>query len=83
MFPWSDNWWIEGNKAWFCGGDICALFCVNMENGQCEFVVRIPECDIDEFRLYSFCMKYKDTVFCLPSIRKFIWVMQVSSIKWI
>ena len=67
MFPWSDNWWIEGDRAWFCGGEINALFCVDMNNGQCELVARIPECAIVDFRLNSYCMKYKDIILPLYS----------------
>lgn len=66
-FPWSDNWWIEKSKALFCGGNIGALFCVDMNNEQCEFVMQIPECDIVNFRLFSYCIKYKNIIFCLPN----------------
>ncbi len=82
MFPWSDNWWIEGDRAWFCGGEINALFCVDMNNGQCELVARIPECAIVDFRLNSYCMKYKDIILCLPSEAKCIWCYDLKKDAW-
>ncbi|MBD5448775.1 MAG: hypothetical protein HDR28_01175 [Lachnospiraceae bacterium] len=81
-FPWSDNWWIEGNRAWFCGGEINALFCMNMNSGQCELLARIPECDFRNYRLYSYCMKYGDNVFCLPRIANVIWCYDLKKKIW-
>ena len=82
MYPWSDNWWIEDNKAWFCGGQIGALFCVDMKTQQCEFVARIPECKFENFRLYSYCIKYMNKVFCLPSIEDNIWIYDIEENTW-
>lgn len=81
-FPWSDNWWIEEDKAWFCAGDINALFCVDMNSGQCEFVARVPECDFRNFRLYSYCIKYGDNIFCLPNIADCIWCYDLKKEIW-
>ena len=58
LIPWSDNWWIEKGKAWFCAGEIGALFCVNMSNQQCECVGWIPGCSVIQYRQYSNCIKH-------------------------
>ena len=81
-FPWSDNWWIEQGKAWFCGGKIGALFCVDMNTEQCNMVAQIPECELFSFRKYSYCIKYKNTVFCMPSMGNCIWCYDVESSEW-
>lgn len=82
MCPWSDNWWIEGDKAWFCGGEVGALFCVDMNSCECELVSRIPECQFAGFRLYSYCMKCADRVFCLPSMGDCIWIYELEEKTW-
>ncbi len=81
-FPWSDNWWIEKNEALFCGGNIGALFYVNMNNEQCELLAQIPECDIMNFRLYSYCIKYKDNIFCLPNAGTCVWCYDMKKSVW-
>lgn len=81
-FPWSDNWWIENDKAWFCAGEMAALFCVDMNSGQCEFVARIPECVFNNFRLYSYCIKFKNCIFCLPNIGNYIWCYDLGRALW-
>lgn len=79
---WSDNWWIEDNKAWFCGGQIGALFCVDMETHQCEFIAQIPECKFENFRLYSYCIKYMNKIFCLPAFENNIWIYDIEEKAW-
>lgn len=82
IIPWSDNWWIENDKAWFCAGEFNALFCVDLNTQQCELLARIPECSIKDFRLYPFCIKYKDIIFCLPDIGKNIWYYDIKHKTW-
>ncbi len=81
-FPWSDNWWIEDDRAWFCAGEIAALFCVDMNNWQCEFVAQIPECSFNNFRLFSYCMKYRESILCLPNMGKCIWCYDLKTLQW-
>ena len=81
-FPWSDNWWIEGDKAWFCGGEINALFCMDMNSGQCDLIARIPECDFRGFRVYSYCIKSENMIFCLPGIASNIWCYDLKKEDW-
>lgn len=73
IFPWSDNWWLEGDRAWFCGGAFAALFCVNMNSLECEIVQQIPECDFNNFRQFSYCLRYENNLFCLPTYGKCVW----------
>jgi len=82
FFPWSDNWWIEEDKAWFCSGVIGALFCVNLNTMECELVDRVPECDLLNFRQYSYCAKWKDIVYCLPEANKCIWCYAIPDKTW-
>lgn len=81
-FPWSDNWWIEGDKAWFCAGEVCAIFCVDLNSGQCDLVEWIPECNATGFRLYSYCIKKNDIIFCIPSMAKSIWYYDMKKSDW-
>lgn len=81
IFPWSDNWWIEEDKAWFCA-NMGALFCVDMLSGQCEIVAWIPECDANSFRLYSYCIKSDDIVFCIAKLAHSIWCYDIKKEAW-
>lgn len=81
-FPWSDNWWIEKNIAYFCAGRIGAIFCVNMDSQECKFLAQIPDCHLYNFRLYSYCVKYRNVIFCLPSWGKCIWCFCLEKREW-
>lgn len=81
-FPWSDSWWIEENRAWFSGGNINFLFCVNMSNEKCDIVTQIPECNVRDYRLYSYCIKYKDIIFCIPDMGTCIWCFDEKKSIW-
>lgn len=80
--PWSDNWWIEGNRAWFCAGEISALFCVDLNSGKCDLVEWIPECNRMDFRLYSYCIKRDDIIFCIPNMGKDVWYFDIKEMNW-
>lgn len=82
IFPMSDNWWIEKNKAYFCGARISVLFCVDMNSLQCEVVSRLPECDIYDFRAHPYCIRYKDSIICLPGMGKIIWYYDMQKESW-
>ena len=81
-FPWSDNWWIEGEKAWFCAGEISALFCVDLNSGRCDLVDWILGHNITDFRQHSYCIKRNDIVFCIPNIGKDVWYYDVKGLDW-
>lgn len=80
--PWSNNWWIENGKAWFCAGETSTLLCTDMKSGKCEFVAQIPDCDKIRFNKYPYCIKYKDCVFCLPYLGKSMWCYNVVDGGW-
>lgn len=68
-FVWSDNWWIEGDKAWFIPGDgkCNVIFCMDLNTEECNFVAELP-CGINKgFRLYPRCMKCGDEIYCIPN----------------
>lgn len=81
-FLWSDNWWIEDDKAYFCAGEISALFCMDMKNQQCELLDWIPECNWREYRTYSYCIKYENVIFCLPHRGKAVWSYDIIAKLW-
>lgn len=78
----SDNWWIEKDKAYFCGAGISVLFCVDMNNLQCEAVACLPKCELVDFRVHSYSIKYKDSIICLPGKGKYIWFYDIKKNTW-
>lgn len=73
IFPMSDNWWIEKDKAYFCGTRVSALFCVDMNSLQCEIISWLPENNRIDFFVHPYCIIYKDTILCLPGTGNKIW----------
>lgn len=82
IFPMSDNWWVEKDKAYFCGTRLSALFCVNMSSLQCELVAWLPESDMVDFFVHPYCVKYKDSIICLPGTGKEIWSYYIKKKVW-
>lgn len=78
----SENWWIEKDKAYFCGTRISALFCVDLNSLQCEIVSWIPGNDKFDFFMNPYCMKYKDSIICLPGNGNKIWSYNLSQAVW-
>lgn len=77
FLPWSDNWCIDGNKAWCIDAERNILYCINLQLKEFEFMKEIPEKNADTFRMHPNCIKYKDFVFCIPNIGDSIWIYQV------
>lgn len=73
LFVWGDNWWIEGDKAWFVWGMENILFCINMSTGKCELAVCIPDDNPTKFRLTPYCVKCGKYIFCMPGLGRSIW----------
>lgn len=82
LLPWSDNWWIEGQKAYFCGAEIAALFSVDLEHLQCSLVAKIPEGKWKDFRLNPFCIKFNDCIYCFPCRGNDIWYYNLPNAQW-
>lgn len=81
-FPRSDNWWLEGDKAWFCAAGLCALFCVDLNSQSCELLSQIPECDTLNYAAHTYCVKYGNRVFCLPNLGEDIWCYDLLNSVW-
>lgn len=77
-FCWSDNWWIDGNNAWFVDGERDVLYCLNLFTGQCEFINSIPNSTEQKFRQNPRCMKYRDAIVCLPDLGQHIWIYDLN-----
>lgn len=78
-FIWSDNWWIDRNKAWFVSGIQNILFCLDLDTHMCESAVMIPDKSKKKFRVTPFCIKYGKDIFCLPGFGEYIWVYNLVS----
>lgn len=77
LFPWSDNWWLEDNKAWFVIGARNILCCFDMKNNECDIMAEIPDSHSTSFRATSYCMKLYDDIYCFPVNGSSIWVYDV------
>lgn len=73
-FTWSDNWQIEGDKAWFVSGMHNILICLDLNTKECASAVSIPEEALSKCRLTPYCMKCGDDIFCMPDTGKSIWI---------
>lgn len=76
-FTWSDNWHVEGDKAWLVSGMHNILLCLDLETKECESAVPIPEKASSKCRLTSHCMKCGNEIFCLPDVGKSIWIYDI------
>lgn len=76
-FVWSDNWWVEDNKAWFVGGNYNILFCCDLISSRCEAVACIPTESKSKFRRNPLCIKSKNYVYCMPDIGSSIWIYDI------
>lgn len=79
-FFWSDNWYIENEKAWFVAGEYNALFQLDMTVNQCVFVAELPV--TNGLRLNSRCIKCGNDIFCIPDIGDSIWVYELDKSKF-
>lgn len=78
-FMWSDNWWIEDDRAWFVAGAENILFSVNLMTNQCESATKIPDQSSSKFRLTPYCMKNGNDIFCMPDCGSSIWVYHLNT----
>lgn len=80
LVAWSDNWWIEKDKAWFTGGEKNILFCLNLDTCTCEQMVLIPAADTNyTFRLIPRCIKWENDIYCMPDMGNCIWVYNIEN----
>lgn len=78
IFTFSNNWWIENDKAWFVNGIYNILCCVDIGQKKCELAVQIPDKNPNTYRLNPFCIKCGKKVFCIPGMGKNIWVYDLA-----
>lgn len=79
---WGDNWWIENGEAWFVWGMNDILCHFDMKSDKCELLTCIPDISQSKFRLTSFCMKYHNDIYCMPSYGKNIWIYDTVSCRF-
>lgn len=68
----SDDWYIDGETAWFLYSNVGALLKYNFVTGKCEFVSIIPNEENCSFRQYIKCIKTGDDIIVLPDYGHFI-----------
>jgi len=79
FFLWSDNWTIEGDKAWFVAEDLNTLFQVDLNTYLCKYIAELPKKDLNGFRLNSRCIKCGNDIYCMPDTGDCIWVYQIDN----
>lgn len=79
IFPWSDNWWVENDEAWFVLGAKNILCRFNLNTNKCKLLAGIPDLSKSKFRLTSYCMKYKNDIYCMPVCGKSIWIYNLEN----
>lgn len=77
---WSNNWHIEGNKAWFVDGLRDSLYYVDLELNKYEYIADIPNTEIGKFRLNPMCLKIENEIYLMPHFgRKMIWIYNLDN----
>lgn len=69
-----DEMQLDGEYAWAGGTKLNALFKIDLNSGQCQFVTDFIDYDLNNFRKNQICRKCKDDVFCFPDFGSSIWV---------
>lgn len=77
-FIWSENWWIEEDKAWFVEQTNNILFYINLRTGICEDAIEIPDHCANKYKLTPYCVKCGNAIFCIPGRGKNIWVYHLA-----
>lgn len=80
-FIWSDGWYVSENEAWFVTGEQDILFCLDRKTGNTNLAKELPERK-KIFRAHPKCIKYRDTVFCLPDVGEDIWCYHIFADTW-
>ena len=71
---WSDNIYVEENKAWFVSIKANALFQIDMKEEQCRCLVSFPDFRYPDFRRNPRCLKCDDLIYAFPDFGDRIWV---------
>lgn len=78
----SDDWYIDGETAWFLYSNVGALLKYNFVTGKCEFVSIIPNEENCSFRQYIKCIKTGDDIIVLPDYGHFILFYSLKKDCW-
>lgn len=81
-FLWSDNWYIENNKAWFVDGYFNILSCLDLESNECTYVAEVPSLSSNKFRQNPRCIKIDSEIFCMPDLADSIWVYNLENLSF-
>lgn len=82
-YIWSDNWSLDGEKAWFMSGTMDILFCLDIKTRKTAWINSIPLIDDNTFRQHPRCLKYKDVIICLPDLANDIRCYHLSDNSWV
>lgn len=81
-YIWSDNWCLDGDKAWFMSGTMDVLFCLDRNTKETTWIDSIPLNNKATFRQHPRCLKWKDMIICLPDIGNDIKCYHLSDKLW-
>lgn len=73
------NMWVEGEKGWFVGEHMQALFEWDYNTHMCKLIGALPDYEEIRFSGNSRCVKYNEYIYCLPHLGTCIWVYDLSS----
>ena len=81
IFPWSDGWSIEGEKAYFIDALKSALYEVDFIRKEISPIIVLP-CNGEGFRNYASCKRIGDEIYCFPGYSKEICVYSLFDNKF-
>ena len=81
MVP-NDNIYIKSDEMWFVGRKSNELYRGRLSTEECEYIASIPTGDEGSFRSTPYCVKYQDTVVCLPDRGAHIWLYNIEQKKF-
>ncbi len=82
QYIWSDNWFLENDRAWFIAGSMNILFGFEQRTQKATLIDKIPPDVVGSLRLHSRCLKIREVIYCLPDNGKDIWCYHLDECKW-
>lgn len=79
---WSDNWWIEQDKAFFLIEKGGLLFSVDLNSQECNFISQIPGYNLDSSFSNIYCLKYENVIWVIPAKENTIWYYNLGEKIW-
>ncbi len=79
---WSDNWWIENNRAWFISEEEQILCQYDFTSNKCSALSLIPVECANKGRLYSRCVKNDMDIICIPDRGSYILSYSLQNGTW-